>query len=301
MKSTAVHRSIVVVDVEGYGDRRRSDRHRLAARAGMYQVVRDAFAATGLPWSEERSDVDDAGDSLLLLLPAQVEKVLLADHLPGRVAAELRRHNEVHAHGARLRMRMALHAGEIHYDANGKTGGELITACRILDARDARQLLRDSTGTLVVIASDWFYQSVIRQDPAAAPADYHRIAVDVKETRDKAWVRLVDGRPTAPAARRNGARPPLPLSRLLPVVDTLLITAGFGTRQARDLTLEDVYFSATIDRHGNDRADVVSIARAAGRYPDGPETLLAALRVYAEGTEAFAELERLVHEWRNAE
>ncbi len=304
MDAITLHRSIVVVDVEGYGDLARSTHHRLAARAGMYRVMRAAFTAAGLPWDD--LTVDDAGDSLLLVLPADVRKLSLVDILPGRVAAELRRHNEVHAHGARLRMRMAVHAGEIHYDDHGKTSPELIFACRILDAPEAKLALKDSTAPLVLIVSEAVYESVVRQDPAAAPAEYRRITAEVKETRAHAWIRLIDGRPNGtPNRGANGtARPQpterrtLPLDTLRPFVDILLETPGFDARDTRDLLLGDLPFSSVIARQHTDRADAVSIVRTCWRYPGGPEALLDAVRFYAEGSAAMDKLQDLLAAWR---
>jgi hypothetical protein len=38
--SPAVHRTIVVVDIEGFGDQRRTNPHQLAARDGLYRTLR---------------------------------------------------------------------------------------------------------------------------------------------------------------------------------------------------------------------------------------------------------------------
>jgi hypothetical protein len=48
----AVHRTIVVVDVEGFGDHQRTNLHRVTVRAGMYRVLRRAFGNAGIPWAE---------------------------------------------------------------------------------------------------------------------------------------------------------------------------------------------------------------------------------------------------------
>jgi hypothetical protein len=46
----AVHRTIVVVDVEGFGDQRRTNPHQVAVRDGLYRAMRDAFGRAGIPW-----------------------------------------------------------------------------------------------------------------------------------------------------------------------------------------------------------------------------------------------------------
>jgi hypothetical protein len=292
MGSAAVHRSFVVVDVESYGDPNRTSPQRTAVRAGMYQVLMTAFADCDLPWDDKA--VDDAGDSLLVLLPADVPKSVLAERLPERVVAALRRHNHLHAHEARLRMRMALHAGEVHFDEHGKTSEEMIFAYRILDAPAAKEALKTSTGTLVLVASDPFYRSVVRHDPATRPGDYTSAQAKVKEADARVWVRLVDGHPietSQPAARPRGE---LTLAELGPVVDVLLRTPGFDTREGRDLVLRELAFAASVPRHNSDRADVVSIVRTCAHYPNGLKALQEALRFYADGTTAMAELDTLL-------
>jgi hypothetical protein len=41
----AVHRTIVVVDVEGFGNQRRTNRDQVAIRDGLYRAMREASAA----------------------------------------------------------------------------------------------------------------------------------------------------------------------------------------------------------------------------------------------------------------
>jgi hypothetical protein len=51
----AVHRAIVVVDVEGFGDRRRTNAHQVAVRDGLYRVMRQAFGRAGISWGDSWS------------------------------------------------------------------------------------------------------------------------------------------------------------------------------------------------------------------------------------------------------
>jgi hypothetical protein len=44
---SAVHRTIVVVDVEGFGDRRLTNAHQVAVRDGLHRVMREAFGHAG--------------------------------------------------------------------------------------------------------------------------------------------------------------------------------------------------------------------------------------------------------------
>ncbi|MFJ6671796.1 hypothetical protein ACIQMJ_11870 [Actinosynnema sp. NPDC091369] len=292
MGSAAVHRSFVVVDVEGYGDGTRTTHHRLAARDGMYRVLMGAFADCDLPWDDKA--VDDAGDSLIVVLPGDVAKAHLVDRLPVSVAAKLREHNAASSHGARLRLRLAVHFGEVAYDAHGgKSSPELIFACRILDAAEAKAALKGSNATLVLIASDPFYQAVVRHHPSAHPDAFRLVRVDVKEVRARAWIRLVDDYQPQPTSSPALALAPRPerTSTLRTGVEILLRTPGFDTRDGRDLVLRDLPFAGSVPRMPTDRGDVVSIVRTCENYPGGVAALLEAIRFYADGTTAMADLD----------
>lgn len=70
--SSAVHRTIMAVDVEGFGAAARSDRHQVVVRAGTYRALRRAFEQAGIPW--QRCDWEDRGDGVFLLVPPDVAK-----------------------------------------------------------------------------------------------------------------------------------------------------------------------------------------------------------------------------------
>jgi hypothetical protein len=46
----AVHRTILVVGVEGFGDQRRTNQHRLVVRDGMHRALQHAFTSAGISW-----------------------------------------------------------------------------------------------------------------------------------------------------------------------------------------------------------------------------------------------------------
>ncbi|OLT12515.1 hypothetical protein BJF79_22020 [Actinomadura sp. CNU-125] len=60
---------------------------------------------------------------------------------------------------------------------------------------------------LALIASDWFYNEVIRQTPACAPGVYRPVPVAVKETRTRGWVRFPGAAPSGADADRLAHRP----------------------------------------------------------------------------------------------
>jgi hypothetical protein len=184
----AVHRAIVVVDVEGFGDQRRTNPHQVAVRDGLYRAMQDAFGHAGIPW--DNCDHEDRGDGVFVLVPAEVPKALLAESLPPALVTALRAHNDRHPEPERIRLRMALHAGEVHYDQHGVTAVAVNLAFRLLDADPPKAALASSSGVLAVIVSSWFFEEVVRHS-GAAPG-YRPAEVAVKETTTTGWICLPD-------------------------------------------------------------------------------------------------------------
>jgi tetratricopeptide (TPR) repeat protein len=283
----AVHRTIVGVDVERFGDRRRTHPDQIAVRDGLYQALERAFTRAGIDW--ERCYCEDRGDGALILVPSEVPKALLAQGVPVELAAAAADHNLARDQRARIRLRLAMHAGEIHHDRHGVTGTAINTAFRLLEAEPLKQALAGSPGTLAVIASRWFYEEVIRHAPACTPGSWRRVRVSVKETREDAWVCLPDA-PYLPEP--DADLPPSPevaVPRQLPAA-----VAGFAGRAAEleALTglLEEaappggtVVISAVAGMAGVGKtALAVHWAwQVAGRFPDGQ--LYVNLRGYDPG------------------
>ena len=188
----AVHRTIVV-DVEGFGDQRRTNRDHVAIRDGLYRAMREAFGRAGIAWDD--CGHEDRGDGVFVLVPAEVPKGLLAESLPSALVTGLHAHNDTHPGPEQIRLRMALHAGEVHYDQHGVTAAAVNLAFRLLDAGALKAALASSPGVLAVIASSWFYEEVVRHSPAAAA--YRPVEVAVKETTTTGWVCLPDRMDTA--------------------------------------------------------------------------------------------------------
>ena len=96
----AVHRTIVVVDVEAFGDQRRTNRHQVAVRDGLYRAMREAFGRAGIAWDDCRHE--DRGDRVFVLVPAEVLKGLLVESLPSALVTALRAHNGTHPGPGRI-------------------------------------------------------------------------------------------------------------------------------------------------------------------------------------------------------
>ncbi|QFZ17370.1 substrate-binding domain-containing protein [Saccharothrix syringae] len=238
----AMHRTVLVVDVSGFSLRRSN--HQEEIRRGLYDALEGAFDECGLDWSETHHE--DRGDGVLVLIPPSVPKGRVVGALRHALAGELLRYNARRAEDARVRLRIAVTAGEVRHDAHGVVGDEVTLAFRLLDSAPLREAVDRTTGVLALIVSRRFFEDVVRDDPAAEPDAYERVEVRVKQFRDQAWVHVPGGHATRlhlvrsprsrpppaeghrPPRHRRGRRKP-PLALLLPPV---LLLAGFTAADA---------------------------------------------------------------------
>lgn len=195
------HCTMVVVDVEGFGRHSRTNPNKVRIRRGMYRAIERSFAAAEIPWAGCRHA--DLGDGVLVLASAEISKTLFADFFLGFLADELAAHNGVHPPEERMRLRLALHAGEVSYDDHGVTGSSIIHAQCLLDAPELKTALADTADVLAVIASDWFFDEVVRHSERSGAAAYRPVAVADGDRLAAAWIRTFAAQP---AVRRHGLR-----------------------------------------------------------------------------------------------
>jgi hypothetical protein len=237
---------------------------------------------------------EGAGDSILALAPATVGKGTFAANVPSALVAALVEHNAGHPPAERLRLRMALHAGEITRDDHGVTGQAIIHTARLLDSAPLKDALRNSTGVLAVIASAWFYDEVIRQYPEYAPKEYERAAVTVKETSGFGWIRVPDG-VRRPQPNPPGAHTPDPLvpssppsvvvtppmrptsPRFYQVVEAIEAIPCMQSEHTRSFVIDQLGFAGAIRYFSNRRAHVTSILRTCLDFEDGIVQLVTAI------------------------
>ncbi|WP_284746922.1 hypothetical protein [Amycolatopsis sp. RTGN1] len=195
-----VHHTIFIVEVDGFAAVDRTNMHRLTLRAGLYQVVQQALVASGVSWGDCYHA--DLGDGVLVLVPAEYPKAVFSELVPAALTALLAGHNRMHRLPERIFLRAALHAGEVSYDAHGRTGAAMVHAFRLLHSGVLGDALADAGGDLAMIASAWFYDEIIRHSPVSRPEQYRPVFVQEKETSGQAWVRLFG--PEASTGRADG-------------------------------------------------------------------------------------------------
>ncbi|MFI6307003.1 hypothetical protein ACIBCH_34405 [Amycolatopsis thailandensis] len=195
LPTQALDRTIVVVDVVGFTAPDRNSLDRLAVRQGMYEVLKTAFAESGVDF--DSCVCDDRGDGALVLLPPGTTKSLVADRLPDRMVVALRRYNHTRTPQARMLLRVSFNSGEVLNDGNGWVGDAVDTAFRILDAQTVKDAFAESGRMIAFISSERFFTDVIEKDPGLVPESYHALPVSVKSFTGMAYLRL-HGEVTAP-------------------------------------------------------------------------------------------------------
>lgn len=186
------HKSIVVLDMAGFG--RWDNRAQLRARTLLNAAVRAAFSAAGIGWS--RLAVEDRGDGMIVFVPATVSKADLLDPFVPVLAALIGMlgHDSLPFH--RIRVRIALHCGEVHRDDHGWAGADVNLACRLVNAEAAYRCLREHPDAdLVLVVSAVIYDGIVRHGYRTIdPAAYRPIRVVAKEVDAAAWIHVRAGR-----------------------------------------------------------------------------------------------------------
>ena len=232
--SPTEHRTIVVVDVADFTNPSRIVHDLMTVQEGLYEVLKAAFADSGVDFDSCTSE--DRGDGALVLVPAEVPKSQLADLLPDRLVAAVRRYNANRVDTARFKLRVALHAGDIRHNDKGWVGHALNDAFRILEAEQAKIALTRSSGTVAVVVSDYFYNEVIKQDPGTAPETYRQIPVSVKKFAGTAWLRL-PGEHLPPTLPPLPPAPPLPPPRQIEPSDLERVGDVHGVVPTEELSV----------------------------------------------------------------
>ncbi|WP_410609581.1 effector-associated domain 2-containing protein [Amycolatopsis sp. lyj-109] len=297
--SAAHHKTIMAVDIAGYNHPSRTVAHLRVVHEGLWTVLRTTFAETGVPWAA--CYVENTGDGAMILLPPEIAKADLVAQLPERMLAELRRYNEVHAEGARIKLRLALNAGEVHQGSHGSVSPAISFTFRLLDALAAKAAQKLTGADLALIASDTFFHDVVKHDPAADPGSYRRMPVEVKPGEKAAWARLrllgVRQETVAP----EPPRVPRTQGDLFPgLVEALLAVPCVRDPQSRRLLLELFprrEIADVVPYHAEDRLHVIALARTCQRFNGGLPDLLTVVRTLEPESPQVEHLALMITDW----
>ena len=183
--------SLMIADLSGYGTR--SDEDQRWLRKELYTVLEAVMAASGIDCPPGMTQ--DRGDSIILLIPAMVPKRTITEKLVHNLERELDSHARRSTAPVRMRLRLALHTGEVAMDDRGWIGRDLNTACRLADLDAGRQALAETPeANLVVVVSESWYRGVVFQDPVLVEQfAFRRVPFVAKEVDDHAWIHVSQG------------------------------------------------------------------------------------------------------------
>jgi class 3 adenylate cyclase len=189
------YRVIVALDIERSTNRPNPIKAEL--RSKTYELAEAALHAAGIQ-KRYRDRFIDRGDGLLALIhPAdQVPKALLLNRAIPALTRLLTDYNvglPLPSQPQRqLRMRVVIHAGEVHYDANGCFGEALDVAFRLLDATRVKRALRETAAPLILVISGDIHSSVVRHgyDGIDHQAFYPLVRVDIAGKRYPGWIHI---------------------------------------------------------------------------------------------------------------
>lgn len=189
------HRAIIALDIEHSTSR--PDSVKAELRIKTYEMFDEALRSAGIH-KRHRGRFIDRGDGILALVrPADhAPKVhllnraipafgqLLSDH-----NSNLQRLSRTQQH---LRVRVVVHAGEVHYDANGCFGEALDVAFRLLDANRVKKTLREAAGPLILVVSAEIFNSVVRQGYEGIDEHSFRplVRVQIAGNRRTGWIHI---------------------------------------------------------------------------------------------------------------
>ena len=91
-----------------------------------------------------------------------------------------------------LRVRVVVHAGEVHYDANGCFGEALDIAFRLLDAAHVKKALAATADPLVLVVSGDIYRTIVRHgyDGIDQRAFQPLVRVQIAGNRYPGWIHI---------------------------------------------------------------------------------------------------------------
>src|SRR4029077_17021852 len=187
--------AILALDIERSTSR--SNPVKAELRNKTYELFEAALRKAGIS-TRHRDRFIDRGDGILALLHPvdQVPKALVLNRVIPLLSRLLPGYNEslprVGQLERQLRMRVVVHAGEVHYDANGCFGEALDVAFRLLDAAQVKRALQGAAEPLILVVSGDIYRSVVRHGyDGINQHTYHPLVrVQVAGNRYPGWVHL---------------------------------------------------------------------------------------------------------------
>jgi class 3 adenylate cyclase len=188
------YRTIIALDIENSTSR--PDPVKAELRTMLFELFDAALHSAGI-YPHYRDQFIDRGDGLLALIRPvnQAPKALVVNRVIPEFGRLLSAYNASlrprSSPQLQMRVRVALHAGEVHYDPNGCYGGALDIACRLLDAPALKRAFRTAPGPLILIVSGDIYRTVVRHGSDQIDEGTFRrlMAKQIASTQCAGWIR----------------------------------------------------------------------------------------------------------------
>jgi hypothetical protein len=188
-RSDPVYRSIFAVDLEG--STRRTNPVKGELRRSLYLLMDRALAATEIT-TQHLEPPADRGDGMLLLIRPHddVPKTALLGRLIPALSILLAEHNATVADPSlRMRLRVVIHAGEVHLDNWGFYGEDLDVAFRLLDSPAVKRTLSAAcVSPLVLVISDEIFRTIVRHGYLDEGQYEPLVRVRVADQERRGWV-----------------------------------------------------------------------------------------------------------------
>ena len=186
-----MYRSMVAVDLEG--STKRTNLVKGELRRILYDLLGRTLEAAGI--SEEHLErLTDRGDGVLVLVRPHddVPKTVLLGRLVPMLTALLLEYNAaVTQPTMSLRLRVVVHAGEVHDDGRGFFGEDLDVAIRLLDARPVKRALKEAVASpLVLVVSEAIFSGIVRQGYVNGGPYEPLVRVRVGGRQHRGWVNI---------------------------------------------------------------------------------------------------------------
>jgi hypothetical protein len=206
-----VYRSIIAFDLEQSTMRTNPVKGEL--RRVMYDLLERSLGAVPITGNRLEA-LADRGDGVLMLVRPHddVPKTALLGRLVPVLGTLLSEYNAQAAQPAlRMRLRVVVHAGEVHLDRRGCYGAAIDVAIRLLDAPRVKRALKQAAAPLVLVISEEIYSGIVCQGYVGANA-YFPISALVGQRRHRGWVHVPAQVPSpvagCPARSPKQAGPP---------------------------------------------------------------------------------------------
>ncbi|WP_330855272.1 hypothetical protein [Lentzea sp.] len=164
---------------------------RAQLRRAMYDLVEEALVDSEIT-ADLRDRYVDRRDGLIALIHPmdRVPKTWLLTRFAPRLSALLTKRNR--GQDNPLRLRVAIHPGDVPYDETGWFGEDMDIAIDLLDAPVLKDQLRQTPAPLVVAVSDQIHRSVIRHgyDGIDESAFVPLIQLEVNGGQYRGWVHV---------------------------------------------------------------------------------------------------------------